>query len=409
MSRSYADMVSKALRHDAPLPPRFPADRERLVAAVGRGLRARRRHQHLVRWTMTASAAAAVLVLVVGGRTLLSPYAPAPMAGAGAISSSAGLKILRSPEQAGGAGVMLGAGTRVPLSEGMTLPEGFRLVAPPAGEVRIGAARGTTLALEGGGELDVSEAGIMQRYELRVGAVRARVAKLVSGERFVIATTDAEVEVHGTAFRVAVVPADPVCGGGTITRVAVTEGVVTVRHDGTEVRVMPGQVWPARCEGSTTTVGAGGNGSSPRVRGAGAQRAVTRPARTVPGVAAAAAAPLDMPSTEPAAPSEAPEATRATIPSVSLTRSELADQNDLFASAVRAKRRGQGSHAIRIFERFGRLYPGSPLAESAAAQRMKLLMVIDTVAARRAATEYLAHYPSGFARIEARHLLDGAP
>ena len=78
----------------------------------------------------------------------------------------------------------------------------------------------------------------------------------------------------------------------------------------------------------------------------------------------------------------------------------------MFASAVRAKRSGQGSKAIRIFEHFSRQYPNSPLAESAAAQRMKLLALIDTVAARRAATDYLAHYPGGFARVEAHHLID---
>jgi hypothetical protein len=417
MSRSYADMVSKALRRDAPLTPRFPADRERLVAAVERGLRARRRHQQVVRWTMTASAAAAVLVLVAGGRTLLSPYAPLRGSVVGTISSagspaSLDLKILPSSEQRGAAGVMVGAGKQVPLVEGMTLPEGFRLVAPPAGEVHIGAARGTTLALEGGGELGVSEAGIMQRYELRVGAVRARVAKLVPGERFIIATTDAEVEVHGTAFRVAVVPADPACGGGTITRVAVTEGVVTVRRDGVEVRVTPGQVWPAQCPGSTTAAGASAGSGHARPHGASAPRVVARASRTAAGVEAAAATGADAPSTEPEAPSEAPASSSpssSATSSLPLSRSELASQNDLFASAVRAKRRGLGSQAIRIFERFGRLYPGSPLAESAAAQRMKLLTVIDTVAARRAATDYLTHYPTGFARVEARHLLDGAP
>jgi outer membrane protein assembly factor BamD (BamD/ComL family) len=78
----------------------------------------------------------------------------------------------------------------------------------------------------------------------------------------------------------------------------------------------------------------------------------------------------------------------------------------MFASAVRAKRRGQGSQAIRIFERFTREYPNSPLTESAVAQRMKLLALIDTVAARRAATDYLSRYPNGFARLDARHLID---
>jgi hypothetical protein len=412
MSRSYADMVSKVLRQDAPLPPRFPADRERLVAAVERGLRARRRHQQLVRWTMTASAAAAALILVVGGRTLLSPYTPAPIAGAAATSASHGLKVLSSPEAQGASGVMVGAGAAVPLAEGMTLPQGFRLVAPPAGEVRIGAARGTTLTLEGGGELAVKEANVMQRYELREGAVRARVAKLIPGERFIIATSDAEVEVHGTAFRVAVVPADPSCGAGTITRVSVTEGVVSVRRDGVEVRVTPGHVWPERCELSpaVTTTAAHGGSSRAHARQtssvtSSARATVARSAGLASGVTAPAAGTnTNAPSVEPAAPVAPAESPQPVM--VPLSRSELAAQNDLFGSAVRAKRHGLGWQAVRIFERFDRLYPASPLAESAAAQRMKLLTVIDAVAARRAATEYLSRYPGGFARAEARHLLD---
>ena len=52
------------------------------------------------------------------------------------------------------------------------------------------------------------------------------------------------------------------------------------------------------------------------------------------------------------------------MPSTPLTRSELAAQNDLFAAALRAKRRGQGSQAVRIFERLTHQYPTGPLAES---------------------------------------------
>ena len=39
-------------------------------------------------------------------------------------------------------------------------------------------------------------------------------------------------------------------------------------------------------------------------------------------------------------------------------------------------------------------------------QRIKLLMVIDAGAARRAASEYLARYPSGFARVDAHQIID---
>jgi FecR protein len=409
MSRSYADMVSDQLRNDAPLAPRFPSDRQRLVEAVERGLRARQRRQQMVRWTLSASAAAAVLVLVIGGKTLLSPYAPAPFAGADKASASHGLRVLSSPDQRGAGAVMVGAGAPVPLAEGMSLPQGFRLVAPPAGEVRIGAARGTTLTLEGGGELAISEANIMQRYELKVGAVRARVAKLVPGERFIIATSDTEVEVHGTAFRVAVVPADPACGGGTITRVSVTEGVVSVRRAGVEVRVTPGQVWPERCDESTSAAAATGPAAGARPRGRGGL--LKAALRTSAGIASpsATAAPVVTDAPEATTPSVAPSApvvAAPPVPSSPLTRSELAAQNDLFGVAVRAKRRGQGTQAVRIFERFTRQYPASPLTESAVVQRMKLLGVIDAVAARRAATDYLARYPAGFARVDALHILD---
>src|SRR5581483_8489866 len=212
----YADMIAVALRNESPPSPRFPNDRERLVQAVERGLRVRRRNQQMARWTMTASAAAAALILIAGAKTLLSPYPTPPTP---AVAEAPRLHIISTPQHP--SGMMVGTDAApVPVVEGMALPQGFRLVAPPAGEVRFGAPRGTTLTLEGGGEVAIKDATNIQRYELKEGAIRAKVAKLVTGERFIIATADAEVEVHGTAFRVAVVPVDPACGSGTITRVS---------------------------------------------------------------------------------------------------------------------------------------------------------------------------------------------
>jgi len=386
MSRSYADMIATALRNESQPSPRFPADRERLVHAVERGLRSRRRSQQMVRWTMTATAAAAVLVLLAGAKTIFSPY---PRPTLPAVAEGPRLHIISTPQHP--SGMMVGTDAApVPVVEGMALPQGFRLVAPPAGEVRFGAPRGTTLTLEGGGEVAVKDATNVQRYELKEGAIRAKVAKLVTGERFIIATADAEVEVHGTAFRVAVVPVDPACGGGTITRVAVTEGVVSVRRDGNEVRVTPGHVWPEKCEAGAPAA-ASAAGPSPRVRIRGGLTHSQGMHVTAPAVAEAPA--------EAPAPVEAPPAPPP------LSKSELAAQNDMFASAVRAKRHGHASLAVRILERFSREYPNSPLTESAAAQRMKLLAVIDSVAARRAATDYLSRYPTGFARADAQQLL----
>jgi hypothetical protein len=388
MSRSYADMIATALRNESQPSPRFPNDRERLVQAVERGLRVRRHRQQMVRWTMTATAAAAVLVLVAGGKTLLTPFPPTTIA---PVAEGQRLHILSTPQHP--SGMMVGVDAApIPVVEGMALPQGFRLVAPPAGEVRIAAPRGTTLTLEGGGEVAVKDATSIQRYELKEGAIRARVAKLITGERFIISTADAEIEVHGTAFRVAVVPVDPACGGGTITRVSVTEGVVSVRRDGTEVRVTPGHVWPEKCsEAQAVAPAEPAAGPSARVRVRGGLARSNAVHVTAPAVAEA--------------PAEAPAPVETPAEAPPLSKSELAAQNDMFASAVRAKRRGQGSQAVRILERFSREYPNSPLAESAAAQRMKLLAVIDSVAARRAANDYLSRYPTGFARADARQLL----
>jgi ferric-dicitrate binding protein FerR (iron transport regulator) len=407
MSQRNLEIVTKMLRQDrAPTPTRFPPDRARLVAVVERGLRARRRRRMLERGlVVTGVAAAASLALLVGGLTFLHPRtappvalgtatgaAPAALALASAPSPHALTVLSSPPAPSGQAGVMVGGSAApIPLAQGMTLSRGLRLVAPPAGEVRVGAARGTTLTLEGGGEMSISEEGVLQRYELRAGAVRAQVAKLIAGERFIIATADSEVEVHGTAFRVALVPPDPECGAGTTTRVSVTEGVVTVRRGGVEARVLPGGVWPEGCDRSSAAVLPGGaRRAAVRARSGGLAHAALSSSSTGGGKGAG----LDEGSESLLAPDRP------------LSKSELAAQNDLFASAVRAKREGRGSEAVRIFERFGREYPRSPLAESAAAQRMKLLGTIDLPGARRAASEYLARYPSGFARADAQALME---
>jgi hypothetical protein len=50
-------------------------------------------------------------------------------------------------------------------------------------------------------------------------------------------------------------------------------------------------------------------------------------------------------------------------------------------------------------------YPASPLAESAAVQRMNLLAASDPARVKVAARQYLARYPQGYARTEAEGLL----
>ena len=166
--------------------------------------------------------------------------------------------------------------------------------------------------------------------------------------------------MRGTAFKVSLVSPDAACGGGTPTRVGVTEGVVVVRHAGVESRVEAGQQWPSGC--------------------------------TQPLVAARASS----------------GSSAAHGPAAAAPASSLGEQNDMFADAMAAKRRGDTGEALADFNRFLARYPASPLAESATVERMRLLRTADPGRATTAARQYLGRYPNGFARAEAEAILAGA-
>jgi hypothetical protein len=385
----YAEVVSRLVRRvRLEAPPSLPSDRRRLVGAVEQALRARARRRARGRTAgimavgIVMMSAAAALVLVVGGRGLwVRSKAPAGLATTPHRQRE--LTVLAAGEGHADAvavavAVVKGDAKRVPLRRGMTVAAGIRLVAPETGEVRVGTAEGTALTLEPGSDLTVAEASTTQRFALHGGAVRAQVARLFAGDRFLINTDDAEVEVHGTVFRVAVVAAEPSCGDGSTTRVSVSEGVVTVRAGGQEARVLPGGEWPAGCATAEPYARRVARHPSFRVAGTGAAAAQSAMAAPVP----------------------------ATAPQSS---SALAAQNDLFAAAVRARNQGRPADGVRLFDKLVDAYPGSPLVESALVQRMKLLASAAPAAGVRAAADYLERFPTGFARADAKRLLDRAP
>jgi hypothetical protein len=228
---------------------------------------------------------------------------------------------------------------------------------------------------------------------LHAGAVRARVAPLLAGERFIVDAGPAQIEVHGTAFRVAIVPAGRGCADARRTAVTVSEGVVTVRARGDEARLMAGTTWQSPCASAV---------------------AIAPPGPTHRRAAPAAKERLAAPRSEPAPTAPAPpagaraEAAPAPAPAP-VPASVLAAQNDLFAAAVRAKNHGRIDEAAALFARLALEYPQGPLAESAAAQRMKVLAAGgDRAAAARAARAYLDRYPAGFARADAERLREPA-
>ncbi len=201
--------------------------------------------------------------------------------------------------------------------------------------IALTGADGTTLEVDPRSELQLVRADAERWFRLARGAVSAHVTKLQAGERFVVATPDAEVEVRGTRFQVTVVPADEACGAGVVTRVAVSEGVVVVRSLGHEVRVEAGHHWPLGC-----------------------------PERTVSPVPPAPERAIVSVKHAPAhVKHESPE---------SVSSSTLATENDLFSSALKAGRAGDRREAVELLDVLLARFPQSPLRQSAESARAKL-------------------------------------
>jgi hypothetical protein len=238
------------------------------------------------------------------------------------------------------------------------------------------------LVLERSSEVLIEQADKVQRFALARGGMRAEVAKLHAGERFVITTGDAEVEVRGTSFRVWVVPPDPGCAVTSQTRVAVYEGVVRVRHGADEVVLTRGSRWPQGCGEAGTAPAV----DTPKIPATAITPAAPRPRLRSPAPAAPI---LEAPAPEPARP---------------VATSTLAQQNELFAGATSAARNGRVRAALEMYERLETRYPDGPLVESSMVERLRLLRVQNEESARELARRYLFKFPSGFARSEAQKL-----
>ncbi len=306
-------------------------DRTAAVGAIERALRARGRRR-VVPWVATGVAAAAAVLFVAGARGLPP----------GEIVAKSGHVPGESPSAPGlavadvdGAGVSIeargGARAAVP---GDRIAAGTSVRVAGAGHLLLALDTGTRLRVGASSVTRVTELGATQRFDLDSGTLEAEVAKLPIGGRFVIATADTEVEVRGTRFEVAVVPEPSLCAPFARTQVVVHEGVVAVRFGGGEVRLPAGSVWPT-CPAAA--------GTPPPTR-----RARPAPALAVAVPAAAVAAPPRSDS------------------------STLAAQNDLFAAALAARRRGENAQAMRWLEQLIAHYPDGPLIESARAERRRL-------------------------------------
>jgi hypothetical protein len=364
----FAGLAAKVLTRATPpvVPPR-ESERAEAIRLIEQAILQKARRKRRVRWAY----AGGVALAVAASAALLLRAPQRAVALASPVVVAVG--------QPTGSGVRLLTSTgSEPLLSGSPLPPGGRLVADANGGAALHLSTGTEIAIEHNANLTFNDAGPTEQFVLSEGSIHAHVAKLAAGQRFIVSTPDAEVEVRGTRFTVGIVDADASCGAGTRTRVAVSEGVVEVRSGGLSSFVHPGESWPAHCSAGTATVAK----TEEPGRTSSAPRAAT------PGGALRGSAPSA--SVEPVT-----------------VASRLAEQNDLFAQGVAARRSGDSARAISAFDTLLSRYPSSALAESATAERMRALAKANPMAAQRAAKEYLARYSQGFARRDAEAILAG--
>ena len=372
----------------APPPMIDVENRARAISAIERAIREKARRKNRIRWIAGGLAMAASIAAIVTAKSFTHGQAPV------AATSPANDISLALAHATGDVSVASQNGT-TPGTDGANLAAGTHVVTKSGGHAVLALSTGTRLAVDESSDFSVVEEDATQIFALAQGSMRADVAKLKPGQRFIIRTSDSEVEVHGTSFTVSVVPAaapsDPACG--TVTRVVVFEGVVTVRHDGVEARVPKGSSWPADCNGAK---GANDSNSS-ATNGASVLE--------LPNDTTAQNDQADDRSDKAPAPSTNAHEKSHPAHHTKKTSSPLSEQNDIFESGLTAERDGLVAGAISDYERYLSLYPNGPLAEHATVRRMNLLHTVDPPRAVTAAKEYLARYPNGFARGEAEAIV----
>ena len=356
----YATAAAKLLAKHLPKASPGLVERERSIATIERAIRARARRR---RWLGAGSALAAAAALLLVAQATLFHGGSAP--------ASAPLRIIVSPS---GRGAALQAGeVALPVVAHAALETGQRIQTLVDGGATLQFSTGTSMTLAGNTAFRVDSQGADERFSLQRGELSAHVAKLTHGQRFIVSTPDAEIEVRGTRFRLSVLTEPQSCGTGSRTRLDVSEGVVEVRASGGVIAVKAGQHWPVDCNAEEQPA-------------ANIDEPPQQPASSLPSKRAAA-------PTSPSAPSGEVE-----------RGSALAAANDLFAEGVAKRRQGDVSGALRAYQELLTRFPRSALAENALVERMRLLASTGDSAKATEAKRYLARYPRGFAVKEAQRL-----
>jgi hypothetical protein len=319
------DAARTALRRDRLVPY--------LGAFAGDVFAARRRRQS-IRLFAALAAVVAVTVLGVVGFVRVPRVEQAAASSASVRTKEGAVRVSRPglpPDALERVPFALGARDRVETREGraeVSLVSGAIVDLEPM----------STLGL-GSGNLD--NGVVDEELDLASGRISVRVPKLGAKGRLSVDTPNARVTVHGTVFVVEVLPAGP--QGPAVTRVSVTEGRVSVASGGREIFLGPGANWS----------------SAPRNEQV---EALPSPEATPqPSVAE---------RTRPGSPSLGDR--RAAVPS-----STLAEENELFRSALAARRRGDPGRAIELLDHLLSGYKTSPLVAEARAERARAVLDLE--------------------------------
>lgn len=342
------------------------ARRERLIEAIGRGIRdvprERERRTRRSRW-FVAAAAAAVLALGVGAASHLRQPAvtvASATAGVAAVEDFSGTLVVTHSGRAR----VVAAGEKPALSVGdsvSTAADGSAKLRTARSSVEIAPATQLRVASVSPNE---------ERLQLVIGRVELRVEPRADQRRVVVVQTpDSEVVVHGTVFSVAY---DSQSGIGR-TQVQVEEGAVSVRNGSQFAMLTHGQQWASGAKSAPVPAPEPVVIEAPK-----AESRAEPPSRSRLGSRKARAVEARDPST-------------------------LAEENRLFLLAVEARNRGDDRAAVELFAGMLAKYPTGKLAEEARIERMRALTRLgDSTKAAAEARRYLARHATGFAREEAR-------
>jgi TolA-binding protein len=270
----------------------------------------------------------------------------------------------------------------------VTSPAAAPMVAQHLHDPRAGFE--TSVRPSGGARFERHRADGLDVVSLGSGALDVRVDRLAASDRFVVRTTDAELEGRGSSFRIE-------AEQGKIRGVVVSSGSVEVRYAGFSAVIPSGGSWRATTE----------PGAAPTVTPVVAPAATVEPVAPAPQARLASVAPATARASERHPAKEAPApVVEAPAPVVAPPAAPPAIQppspaSREFADAMRAIGRG----SVAQLEAFAAAHPDDARADEAEYLRaIALQRAGNRAGAAAAATRYLATRPDGAHRPEAKQI-----